>query len=80
MPTVIIYWSPGRSQTQKERLVERITDALVEEAEAKRSDVLVIFQNVESGDAARGGQILAPPSFTASDKPPKELIEEQHDG
>lgn len=61
MPTVIVYWSPGRTHEQKERVVERITQALVEEAGAEQKDILIIFQNIEAGDAARGGKMLTPP-------------------
>jgi phenylpyruvate tautomerase PptA (4-oxalocrotonate tautomerase family) len=57
MPTIIVYWSPGRDSTQKEQVARRITDALVEEAGAKRDDVLIIFQNIEPGDAAKGSQL-----------------------
>ena len=71
MPTVIVYWSGGRSQRQKERLIERITDAFIEEADAKQSDILIVFQNIEAGDAARAGQLLIPPP---------ESREEKHDG
>lgn len=55
MPTVIIYWSPGRSAEQKQRVCQRICDALVEDGGARPEDVLVIFQNIEAGDAARPG-------------------------
>ncbi|MCL4875687.1 MAG: 4-oxalocrotonate tautomerase family protein [Anaerolineae bacterium] len=61
MPTVIIYWSPGRTDEQKQRVVEKMTDILVEEGGADRSSVLIIFQNIEPGDAGRGGQMLNPP-------------------
>jgi 4-oxalocrotonate tautomerase family enzyme len=59
MPTVIIYWSPGRSQAQKQAVVEKITQTLVEDGQAKRESVLIIFQNIEHGDAARGGMMLS---------------------
>jgi 4-oxalocrotonate tautomerase family enzyme len=58
MPTVLIYWSPGRTQDQKTRVVREITDTLVEYGSARREDVLIIFQNIEAGDAGRGGEIL----------------------
>lgn len=65
MPTVIIYWSPGRNAKQKQQVAENITQTLVECGGAKREDVLIIFQNIEPGDAARGGQISgATPSLT----------------
>lgn len=64
MPTVIIYWSPGRTQEQKTAVIEGITDVLVEQGGAQRESVLVIFQNIESGDAGRAGKVIgAPPSL-----------------
>jgi phenylpyruvate tautomerase PptA (4-oxalocrotonate tautomerase family) len=55
MPTVIVYWSPTRSNEQKQRVSQRICDALVEEAGARPEDVLIIFQNIEPGDSLRPG-------------------------
>lgn len=55
MPTVIVYWSPGRSAQQKQRVSQRIYEALVEDGGARPEDVLVIFQNIEAGDSARPG-------------------------
>lgn len=55
MPTVIVYWSPGRNADQKQRVSQRICDALVEEGGARPEDVLVIYQNIEAGDSARPG-------------------------
>jgi len=66
MPTVFIYWSPVRTPQQKQRVVERVTQALVEEANARPEDVLIIFQNIETGDAARGGNILSGPQPTSA--------------
>ncbi len=60
MPTVIIYWSPGRNIQQKQAVIEQVTDALVNEAGAKREDVLVIFQEIMTGDFGRGGQVILP--------------------
>jgi 4-oxalocrotonate tautomerase family enzyme len=70
MPTVIIYWSPGRSAEQKQQVVEGITDTLVEHGGARREDVLVIFQNIETGDAGRGGKMLQPPQMQANNDHP----------
>jgi phenylpyruvate tautomerase PptA (4-oxalocrotonate tautomerase family) len=57
MPTVIVYWSPGRTDAQKSAVARGITRALVDEGGAKVKDVLVIFQNILPGDALRGSQI-----------------------
>ena len=55
MPTVIIYWSPGRTPNQKATVIENITNTLVNDGGARQEDVLIIFQNIESGDAGRAG-------------------------
>ena len=60
MPTVIVYWARGRDTKQKQYLARRITDAFVEEAGANRDNVLIIFQNIEPGDAVRGSQLDQP--------------------
>ncbi len=57
MPTVIIYWSPGRKAEQKAAVVRGITETLVQEGGARREDVLVIFQDIQAGDSGRGGVI-----------------------
>ncbi|MBX3080969.1 MAG: 4-oxalocrotonate tautomerase family protein [Anaerolineae bacterium] len=62
MPTVIIYWSPGRTQEQKADVVREVTDALVRAGNARREDVLIIFQDIQPGDAGRGGVITPAPS------------------
>ena len=61
MPTVLVYWSPGRSSRQKADVIRGITDSLVEHGGARREDVLVIFQDIEPGNAGRGGAVLQPP-------------------
>ncbi len=66
MPTVLIYWSPGRSQQQKTKVIEEITDVLVEHGSARKEDVLVIFQDIQPGDAGRGGKLIVPPVTAAS--------------
>jgi len=58
MPTVLIYWSPGRSSQQKAEVISGITDVLVEKGGARRDDVLIIFQNIDAGDAGRAGHVL----------------------
>ena len=58
MPTVLIYWSPGRNPQQKQRVIEEITDTLVEHGNARKEDVLVIFQDIQPGDAGRGGKVI----------------------
>ena len=58
MPTVIVYWSPGRTDEQKQRVSRRIAEALVEEGNARVEDVLIIFQHIEPGNSARGPDLL----------------------
>jgi 4-oxalocrotonate tautomerase len=59
MPTVFVYWSPGRSPEQKEKIIEEITETLVVHGSARREDVLIIFQDIQPGDAGRGGKVLS---------------------
>jgi len=68
MPTVFIYWSPGRSPDQKQRVIEEITQTLVEHGNARKDDVLVIFQDIQPGDAGRGGKVLGVPQLTDHDQ------------
>jgi 4-oxalocrotonate tautomerase family enzyme len=61
MPTVIIYWSQGRSREQKSTVIEEITDVLVKHGSARREDVLVIFQEIFPGNSGRAGRLIEPP-------------------
>jgi 4-oxalocrotonate tautomerase family enzyme len=69
MPTVLIYWSPGRKPEQKQRVIEEITDTLVEHGNARKEDVLVIFQDIQPGDAGRGGKVIGVAQPATSDQP-----------
>lgn len=70
MPTVLIYWSPGRSEKQKAAVIQDVTETLVSKANARREDVLIIFQDIQPGDAGRGGMVLgAPAPFDLSNVP-----------
>jgi 4-oxalocrotonate tautomerase family enzyme len=60
MPTVIVYWAPGRTPKQKQRVIEEITDTLVEHGSARAEDVLIIFQDILPGDSGRGGKLITP--------------------
>jgi 4-oxalocrotonate tautomerase len=55
MPLVTVHWLAGRSLEQKRRLVERITEALIDEAGARREMVQVRFLEVSKEDWGRGG-------------------------
>jgi len=61
MPTVIVYWSPGRAPAQKKKVIEEMTEVLVEHGSARREDVLIIFQDIQPGDAGRGGKLIQGP-------------------
>ncbi|HLA92399.1 MAG TPA: 2-hydroxymuconate tautomerase [Actinomycetota bacterium] len=55
MPLVTVHLLEGRTLDQKRRLVARITDALIEEAGARREMVQVRFLEVSKQDWGRGG-------------------------
>jgi len=49
----------GRTVEQKRKLAQRITDALVEEAAAKREAVVVAIHEVSKESYASGGVLMA---------------------
>ena len=59
MPLVQITMLSGRTAEQKRRLAQRITDALVEEAGARREAIVVAFHEVSKESYASGGVLLA---------------------
>jgi 4-oxalocrotonate tautomerase len=59
MPMVQITMLEGRTIEQKRRLAERITDALVEEAGARREGVVVAFHEVSRENYASSGLLMA---------------------
>jgi 4-oxalocrotonate tautomerase len=59
MPMVQITMLEGRTIEQKRRLAERITDALVEEAGARREGVVVAFHEVSRENYASSGRLMA---------------------
>ena len=59
MPLVQITMLSGRSSEQKRKLAQRITDALVEEASARREAVVIAFHEVSKESYASGGVLLA---------------------
>ena len=58
MPLVQITMLTGRSAEQKRKLAQRITDALVEEAGARREAIVVAFHEVSKESYASGGELL----------------------
>ncbi|MGO9128057.1 MAG: 2-hydroxymuconate tautomerase [Terriglobales bacterium] len=59
MPLVQITMLGGRTADQKRKLAQRMTDALVEEAGAKREAVVVAFHEVSKESYASGGVLMA---------------------
>ena len=58
MPLVQVTMLQGRTADQKRKLAKRITDALVEEAGARREAVIVVFQEVSKESYASGGELI----------------------
>jgi len=59
MPLVQITMLTGRTVDQKRKLAQRITDAMIEEAGARREAVVVAFHEVERESYASGGVLMA---------------------
>lgn len=57
MPLITVHMLAGRSTEQKRRLIARLTDAIVEEAGARREMVQVRFLEVTKEDWGRGGSL-----------------------
>jgi len=58
MPMVQITMLEGRTTEQKRRIAQRITDAIVEEAGARRETVVVAFHEVSKESYASGGVLM----------------------
>jgi 4-oxalocrotonate tautomerase len=58
MPLVQITMLTGRNADQKRKLAQRITDAMVEEAGARREAVVVAFHEVSKESYASGGVLV----------------------
>jgi 4-oxalocrotonate tautomerase len=59
MPLVQVTMLTGRTADQKRKIAMGITDALVEEAGARREAVVVAFQEVSKESYATGGELMA---------------------
>ena len=64
MPLVQITMLQGRTTEQKRKIAERITETMVEEADARREAIVVAFLEVSKESYASGGVLMA-------DKQPK---------
>jgi 4-oxalocrotonate tautomerase len=49
----------GRTTDQKRKLTQRITDAMAEEAGARREAIVVVFHEVSKESYASGGVLMA---------------------
>jgi 4-oxalocrotonate tautomerase len=58
MPLVQVTMIQGRTADQKRKIVQRITDTMVEEAGARREAVVVTFLEVSNESYASGGVLL----------------------
>ena len=59
MPHIQITMLEGRTHEQKRKLVERVTDAMVDECNAMAEAVTVAIVEVSREDYARGGVLIA---------------------
>lgn len=59
MPLLQVTMLEGRTADQKRKLAQRLTDVMVEEANAKREAVVVTFLEVSRGSYASGGVLMA---------------------
>jgi 4-oxalocrotonate tautomerase len=58
MPIVQITMLQGRTADQKRKIAKRITEALAEEAGARREAIIVTFQEVSKESYASGGELM----------------------
>jgi 4-oxalocrotonate tautomerase len=59
MPLVQVTMLSGRTADQKRKLALRITDAMEQEANARREAVVVVFNEVSKESYASGGVLMA---------------------
>jgi 4-oxalocrotonate tautomerase len=59
MPLVQVTMLTGRTADQKRKLALRITDAMEQEAGARREAVVVVFNEVSKESYASGGILMA---------------------
>ncbi len=58
MPMVQITMLQGRTVDQKRKIAKRVTDALVEEAGARRKGIMIAFHEVSKESYASGGELM----------------------
>jgi 4-oxalocrotonate tautomerase len=59
MSVVQITMLQGRTVEQKRKIAKRVTDALVEEAGARREAITITFHEVSKESYASGGELMA---------------------
>ena len=70
MPLIQVTMLTGRTADQKRKLAQRITDAMVEEAGARREAIVVKFVEVSKESYASGGGLMVDkPAHTPESKP-----------
>jgi 4-oxalocrotonate tautomerase len=58
MPVIQVTMLQGRTADQKRKIAQRITDAMVEDAGARREGVVVTFIEVSRESYASGGMLM----------------------
>ena len=58
MPLIQVTMLTGRTADQKRKIAQRITDAMVEEAGARREAIVVAFHEVSKESYASGGLLM----------------------
>jgi 4-oxalocrotonate tautomerase len=59
MPLVQVTMLQGRTADQKRKIAKRITDAMIEEASARREAIVVTFVELSKESYASGGVLMA---------------------
>jgi len=59
MPLIQVTMLEGRTADQKRKLAQRMTDAMVEEAGARREAIVVTFHEVSKESYAAGGILIS---------------------
>jgi 4-oxalocrotonate tautomerase len=59
MPVVQVHMRAGRSAEEKRRLIESITDSVVDVLGSKRERVIVLLDEIDPASWGQGGRLLA---------------------
>lgn len=59
MPEVVVYAVAGRTHEQKKKLMQAITDAVIESFEVPRDRVVVQIVEADPNNKARGGVLYS---------------------